>query len=291
MHRSSMTIIRCPACTGELTLNVTAGNELEVSEGRLDCGCGQSFPISGGAGDLVFPRGQGYGEENAETYDRDIAFIARLLNEDENAVRGKAADLLEIGRGSRVLEVACGPGPNVPHLLERVGADGVVHAFDISPSMVGAARKKLGERPNVEMLLANGVHLPYADRSFDALLHIGTLNRFTDVGRALSEMARVVKVGGKVVAADEGLAPWLEGSDYGSVLKRFGALFKGSPPLESIPVTARDVAVRWLMGHAYFAIDFRVGAHPPQLDLDVPLPGRTFTVRNVLDAQARKPGG
>jgi hypothetical protein len=101
-------------------------------------------------------------------------------------------------------------------------------------------------------------------------------------------MARVTKPGGKVLAADEGLAPWLVSSDYGSVLMRFGGLFKGAPPLAAIPPNAQQVAVRWLMGHAYFAIEFRVGAQPPALDLDVKLPGRDVTVRDVLDAQARR---
>jgi hypothetical protein len=92
------------------------------------------------------------------------------------------------------------------------------------------------------------------------------------------------------VAGDEGLAPWLQDTDYGSVLMRFGALFKGSPPLAAVPSDAEQVTVRWLMGHAYFLVEFRVGASMPTLNLDVPLPGRTVTVRDVLEAQAKKAG-
>jgi len=289
MHQTAMTILRCPACGAELTLEPSVVGLDPVERGQLTCGCGVAYPIVGGVPDLVFPRGQRYGEENAETYDRDIRFIARLLNENEDEVRAAAVDLLEIGPGSRVLEVACGPGPNLPHLVKRVGPNGTVYAFDISPSMVRLAAQRLqSPAPNVELLLGNGVCLPFADRSFDAVLHIGTLNRFDDAKRALSEMARVVRVGGRVLAADEGLAPWLLSNEYGSVLMRFGGLFKGSPPLDAIPAVAEQVSVRWLMGYAYFAILFRVGTCPPRLNLDVPLPGRTVTVRDVLDAQARK---
>lgn len=288
MRREALTVLRCPSCGGEFSLSASADSDGSVQRGTLACSCGQVFPIADGIPDLVFPRGQPYGEENAETYDRDIAFVARLLNEDEHAVRAAAVDLLEIGPGSRVLEVACGPGPNLAHLLGRVGPGGMVAAFDIAPSMVRAASERVGEcAPPVHFCLGNGVNLPFADGAFDAVLHVGTLNRFSDVPRALSEMARVVRVGGKVLAADEGLAPWLLAGDYGSVLMRFGGLFKGAPPLAAIPANAERVAVRWLMGHAYFAIEFRVGAGPPRLDLDVPLPGRNVTVRDVLDAQAR----
>src|SRR5690606_29729582 len=101
-------------------------------------------------------------------------------------------------------------------------------------------------------------HLPFADGTFDAVLHSGTLLRFDDVPGALAEMARVVKVGGHVVAADEGVAPWHEKTPYGQTLARFGTLFKGTPPMEAVPSRARDVAVRWIAGDAFFAIDFRV---------------------------------
>lgn len=287
MHRSLLAILRCPACRGALVSDgAPRPGGQPPDAGRLTCACGQTFDVRDGVPDLVFPRGQAYGEENADTYDRDIAFIAALLRENERDVRLSAIDLLEIGPGGRVLEVACGPGPNLPLLADRVGPDGTVVAFDISPSMVRAAARRVERSvPRVDLLLANGVHLPFADGAFDAVLHVGTLNRFSDVPGALAEMARVVRVGGKVLAADEGLGPWLNATDYGAVLRRFGGLFKGSVPVSAVPAQAEQVAVRWFMGHAYFAIEFRVGAAAPTLDLDVRLPGRSVTVRDVLDAQ------
>jgi SAM-dependent methyltransferase len=290
VHRDLLAILRCPACGGGFPPRGAPRADGTLADGPLVCACGQAFSVSAGVPDLVMPRGQAYGEENAETYDRDIAFIAKLLNEDEHQVRSAAIDLLEVGPGSRVLEVACGPGPNLALLQERVGPSGSLVAVDISPSMVAAAARRVaGGMPRVDLVLANGVHLPFADGAFDAVLHVGTLNRFSDVRRALAEMARVVRIGGKVLAADEGLGPWLAEQEYGSILMRFGGLFRGAPPLAALPARAEQVAVRWLMGHAYFAIDFRVGAAPPRLNIDVPLPGRSVTVRDVLEAQIRRP--
>lgn len=289
MHPDLLDILRCPACRGVLEASPGPQAAGGAGDGELRCGCGLRFPLDAGRPDLVVPRGQPWGQENAETYDRDIAFIAALLNDDERRTRSAAVDLLEIGPGSRVLEVACGPGPNLPLLMDRVGPAGAIAALDIDPAMLAAAARRVeGRSPRVDLLLANGVSLPFADGAFDAVLHVGTLNRFSDVRKALAEMARVVRVGGKVVAADEGLGPWLAGTEYAAVLMRFGGLFKGAPPVSAIPACAEGVAVRWMLGHAYFAMEFRVGAAPPALNLDVPLPGRTVTVRNVLDAQARR---
>ena len=100
-------------------------------------------------------------------------------------------------------------------------------------------------------------------------------------------MARVVKPGGKVVAGDEGLGPWLAGTEYAALLDRFGGLFKGEAPLKELPVQAEDVRVQWLLGHAYYVIDFRVGRAGPKANLDVFLPGKEFTVRQALEASAK----
>ncbi|MEO6325191.1 MAG: methyltransferase domain-containing protein, partial [Thermoanaerobaculia bacterium] len=190
--------------------------------------------------------------------------------------------------GDRVLEVACGPGPNFSSIRERIGPTGELFAFDISPSMLRVSRRRITTQDDhVELFLANGSYLPFADASFDALLHLGTLNRFPDVPRALREMARVVKPGGKVVAGDEGVGPWLSGTPYGALLDRFGGLFKGEAPLQDLPENAEAVRVQWLLGHAYYVIDFRVGSAAPQANLDVLLPGKSFTVRQALEASAK----
>jgi SAM-dependent methyltransferase len=284
MRESALDVYRCPACRGPLALTRRDGAGEEVTSGVLSCGCGASYAVDGGVPALVHPPSQEYLKENAETYEELLSFEARLLVDDERKVRTQAADLLEARPGDRVLEVACGPASNFPYVLPRIAPGGLLFALDISPEMISAARRRLaGDSRNVELLYANGSYLPFADAGFDALLHIGTLNRFPDVPRALSEMARVVKPGGKVVAGDEGLAPWLRKSAYGQLLSKFGGLFQGDVPLNDLPEEAEDVCVRWVFGRAYYLVDFRVG-RPPSPNLDVELPGKNFTVREALEA-------
>jgi SAM-dependent methyltransferase len=283
MHETLLAILRCPACGG--TFRFTP---LEASHGQLACGAAHVFLVEDGVPRLVYPPGQAYLNEDPDAYDRGIAFMTRLLNTSEPEVRRTLVDLLHVAPGASVLEVACGPGPNLPYVLDAIGPAGQVCAFDISPGMIGAARRRVADDARTSFVLGNGCHLPFADATFDAVLHAGTLLRFSDIPGALAEMARVVKPGGRVVAADEGVAPWHAETEYGQTLARFGTLFQGTPPMEALPARARDVALRWIAGDAFFAIDFRVADRPPELNLDVPLPGRTETVRQVLDAAAAR---
>ena len=78
-------------------------------------------------------------------------------------------------------------------------------------------------------------------------------------------MARVVRVDGKSSSATRAW-PWLRSSTYGEILQNSNKLYRYSPPIDLLPESARDAGVRWLLGSAYFVIDFRVGEGPPPLN-------------------------
>jgi SAM-dependent methyltransferase len=128
--------------------------------------------------------------------------------------------------------------------------------------------------------VGNASYLPVEDDLFDAAYHFGALNNFADRRRALEEMTRVVRPGGKVVVGDEGIAPWLRRRLYGRILIRTNKLYKHRPPLEMLPIDVREVAVRWLLGDAFYVIDFRVGEGPLPMDLDLPMPRKGDTLRS-----------
>jgi SAM-dependent methyltransferase len=237
----------------------------------------------GGIPNLVHPRDQAFLIEDPESYDELMVFMAKLLRSDEAAARRRAVRALEVRPGDRVLEIGCGPGSNFPYIFEQIGRRGELFAADISPGMIRQAAKREVIAPSQRhFFLVNGVHLPFSDRCFDAVLQMGTLNRFTDIPGALREMARVTKRGGKVVAGDEALGAWLRNTEYAALLGKFGGLFQGQVPIGAVPVEAEEVTVRWDLGHAFYVLDFRVG-QPPTANVDVRLPGRQVTVRDVLN--------
>jgi ubiquinone/menaquinone biosynthesis C-methylase UbiE len=258
----------------------------DVRSGRL-VGAGRSYPIQDGIPHLIDwsaesfspeeEREHAYYQATSDGYDAVMDWVFRSFYEDEAAFRGKMVDLLELKPGSRVLETGAGTCRDSVHIGRRVGTTGELFVQDLSSHMLSIGRERLaqaGAMPRAEFFVGNAARLPFPDHSFDAAFHFGGINLFTDRAKAIAEMARVVRVGGKVVFGDEGLAPWLRNSTYGDILQNSNKLYRYSPPLELLPECARDAGVRWLLGGAYYVIDFRVGEGPPPLDLDLPILGR-----------------
>ena len=110
--------------------------------------------------------------------------------------RERAADLAAVGPGDRALDVATGTGDLAIELARRVGPGGTVVGSDFSEGMLDLARRK---DQGVWWEWANAMELPYADGEFAAATVGFGARNFSDLDRGLSEMARVVAPGGRVV--------------------------------------------------------------------------------------------
>jgi demethylmenaquinone methyltransferase/2-methoxy-6-polyprenyl-1,4-benzoquinol methylase len=118
--------------------------------------------------------------------------------------RRRAVDLAEVAPGDRVLDVATGTGDLALELARRVGPQGAVVASDFSEEMLTRARAKApsdGSAP-VTFEWGNALELPYADGEFAAATVGFGARNFSDLDRGLSEMARVVRPGGRVVVLE-----------------------------------------------------------------------------------------
>jgi demethylmenaquinone methyltransferase/2-methoxy-6-polyprenyl-1,4-benzoquinol methylase len=113
--------------------------------------------------------------------------------------RSRAADLAAVGPGDAVLDVATGTGDLARELARRVGPDGEVVGSDFSEAMLARARVKA---PEVRFEPANALDLPYEDARFDAATVGFGARNFADLDRGLAEMARVVRLGGRVVVLE-----------------------------------------------------------------------------------------
>lgn len=110
--------------------------------------------------------------------------------------RERAVDLARVGPGSRALDVATGTGDLAIALAAR-GAE--VVGSDFSEGMLERAREKSAA---VRWEQANALELPYATDSFDAATVGFGARNFSDLGRGLAEMVRVVRPGGRVVVLE-----------------------------------------------------------------------------------------
>lgn len=114
-------------------------------------------------------------------------------------------ELLQLRPGQSILEVGCGPGVILPRWAELVGPTGRVVAIDHAEQFVAAARDRvsgLGLADVVTVDRGDAYALPYPDDSFDAAHCERVLMHLANPTAALREMRRVVRPGGRVVAAE-----------------------------------------------------------------------------------------
>lgn len=109
--------------------------------------------------------------------------------------------LLRLGgptRGWRALEIGCGQGIGTEIILERFEAQ-EVRAFDIDPAMVDLARRRLSKysEERVHVDVGDAVEISAADRSFDAVFDFGIIHHVPDWQRAVREVGRVLRPGGR----------------------------------------------------------------------------------------------
>jgi Methylase involved in ubiquinone/menaquinone biosynthesis len=100
--------------------------------------------------------------------------------------------------GMRVLEVGCGRGVGTEIIFERFGAR-EVHAFDLDPEMVKQARLRLKGYSSAQLKLEVGdaANIMADDESFDAVFDFGIMHHVPQWQKAVSEIGRVLRRGGR----------------------------------------------------------------------------------------------
>jgi phosphatidylethanolamine/phosphatidyl-N-methylethanolamine N-methyltransferase len=136
---------------------------------------------------------------------------AVLLGRDRE-LRDRAVEMLGLKEGQRVLDLACGPGSNLPRLEARIGADGTVVAFDYSDEMLDRVREAaLREKwTNVTTVKGDAAAMPLDDGSVDGALCTLGLSVMPDPQAAIREAHRCLKPGARFAVVDAKLfeGPW-----------------------------------------------------------------------------------
>ena len=136
-------------------------------------------------------------DASAAQYDKGMAFTEKLFFGD-----GRAWACSQV-RG-QVLEIAIGTGRNLPFYPADVEITGI----EISPAMLEIARQRAqGLGRQVELIIGDAQALPFPDQRFDTVVCTIALCSIPDERKAVAEVWRVLRPGGRFVALEHVRSP------------------------------------------------------------------------------------
>ncbi len=150
----------------------------------------------------AFPVGRAFAESLG--YPADLLDQLPPVASDAFAGVSNVSIFAEIPSGATILDLGCGAGPDALIAARRVGLSGKVIAVDFSTAMLDRARQAVGEAgvSNLELREAGAEQLPIADEEIDVALVNGIFNLNPVRDAIFRELARVVRRGGTVFAAE-----------------------------------------------------------------------------------------
>ena len=159
--------------------------------------------------------------------------------------RRRVRERLALKPGEKVLDLAAGSAVSTEELAKS-GAWCV--ACDFSQGMLAAGAKR-----DVPKVVGDGMQLPFADETFDAVTISFGLRNIQDTGQALREMARVTKPGGRLTIAEFSTP----------ILPVFSFVYK-EYLMRVLPLVAKQVSSN---GEAYEYLAESIRAWPGQEEL------------------------
>jgi SAM-dependent methyltransferase len=196
-----------------------------VTEGTGECGCGSGSCCADGEGDAAK-----FGEDLYDAAQRGELPEAATL---ASLGCGNPTAVAELGEGEVVLDLGSGGGIDVILSAKRVAPGGVAYGLDMTDEMLALAQQnaRAAGVANVHFLKGVIEQIPLAAASVDVVISNCVINLSVDKPAVLTEIARVLRPGGRIgisdVVAEDRLTPEQRaerGSYVGCIA---GALSKG----------------------------------------------------------------
>ncbi len=213
---------------------------------------------------------------------------------------GNPAALAALKSGEVVLDLGSGGGFDVFIAGRKVGAAGRAIGVDMTPEMLGKARRNVAHYreetglDNVEFRLGEIEHLPVADRSVNVIISNCVINLSPDKAQVWREMARVLKPGGRVAVSDMALVKPLPPEVLKLVEAKIGCVAGAVPVSETGRMATEagltDVVLKSKPGYVEALTDWEDPLYKKLIEL---LPAGTKPADYVtsLEVQAFKPKG
>ena len=177
-----------------------------VIESTGECGCGSGSCCADGESDASTMFGEALYDAEQRGELPQAATLASLGCGNPTAVA-------ELGEGEAVLDLGSGGGIDVILSAKRVGPSGVAYGLDMTDEMLALARKNATDAgvSNVHFLKGVIEQIPLPADSVDVVISNCVINLSVDKPAVLTEIARVLKPGGRIgisdIVAEDHLSP------------------------------------------------------------------------------------
>jgi ubiquinone/menaquinone biosynthesis C-methylase UbiE len=117
--------------------------------------------------------------------------------------------LADIKEGTNFLDIGCGTGWAIGEAAKRVDGKGLFYGVDLSPKMIEKAELNFKDRGNFHFIQANVESIPLEDNFFDVIICTNSFHHYLNPDKALEEMYRLLKTGGKLYILDPTADKWI----------------------------------------------------------------------------------
>lgn len=135
-----------------------------------------------------------------EYFDRSARKWDQLYDSEHKDRLAKLIRIFKLKKGSQVLDLGCGTGILFPYILNAIGNKGRLFGVDFSPKMLLEARRKIKNK-NIILICSPAESLPFLPQSFDYIIAFASFPHFENKAKAIREISRVLKKGGKLFIA------------------------------------------------------------------------------------------
>lgn len=123
--------------------------------------------------------------------------------------QAEVLSLLDWDRPVNFLDIGCGTGWAVEQAALLSRSNGSFYGIDLSSQMTGKAREKYAGNGNMHFIQANAEFIPLNDNFFDVIICTHSFHHYRHPVKALREMRRLLKPGGKVYILDPSADNWI----------------------------------------------------------------------------------
>jgi len=137
-------------------------------------------------------------------------------------IRRFSLELLNLKQGQRLFEAGCGACPDLDEIIELLKPEGRVLCYDKSEAMLTQAQKDwFTPQDSVDFVQGDLNQIDFPDCAFDCCRVMRTLQHVADPEKALDEIFRIVKIGGRIVAWEPNWRSFVISSSFQECADKF----------------------------------------------------------------------